>query len=70
MTIPSKQRLNVNGTPIMLATLDRLLEQHSPFVSRHRLMRIAMREGLRVIDPIDMDDLRRLLVEDRDEAAQ
>jgi hypothetical protein len=70
MTIPSKQRIHINGTPLMVETIERLHDQHGPFLSRHRLMRIAMREGLRAIAPIDMDDLRRLLVEDRDEAAR
>jgi hypothetical protein len=70
MTIPPSRRLNVNGTPTMMTTLERLLEQHSPFVSRHRLMRIALRAGLRTLDAdIGVDGLRRLLVEDREDAA-
>src|SRR5687768_14138156 len=70
MTIPSNRRLNLNGTPRMMTTLARLLEQHGPFVSRHRLMRIAMRQGLRALDAdIGVDGLRRLLVEDREDAA-
>jgi hypothetical protein len=70
MTIPTKRRLNLNGTPTMMSTLERLLQQHSPFISRHRLMRIAMRQGLQALDAdIGMDGLRRLLVEDREDAA-
>lgn len=70
MAIPSNRRLNVNGTPVMLATLQRLHEQHGPFLSRHKLMRISMRAGLRLLDGIGIDDLRRLLTEDHEEAVQ
>jgi hypothetical protein len=51
-------------------TIARLLDQHGPFVSRHRLMRIAMRAGLRSLDrDLDVEALRQLLVEDRADAA-
>ena len=70
MTISAKRRLNLNGTPIMVATIDRLLAAHGPFISRHRLMRVAMRVGLRSLDKdLGLESLRQLLVEDRAEAA-
>lgn len=61
-------RVTVNCTQEMLAQVAHLVERHHPYLSRHRLARIALREGLHRLAQADRATLEAALREDHHEA--
>jgi len=59
--MPGGPRLTIAPTPTILALLD---GEWPLGVPRHRLMRIGMQVGLRVLADLEPDEFRRVVVED------
>jgi hypothetical protein len=61
-------RLTVNCDPNLLARVEELTTKYSPYLTRHRLLRVALRFGIAALVEADPERLTQVLLLDRDEA--
>lgn len=62
------RRLTVNCDRNLLAHVEKLTATHSPYLTRHRLLRAALRFGITALVEADPERLTQVLLLDRDEA--